>query len=177
MKMDILFIFVEGSYDERFFVKYFDGKNTKFIKYSQMNRKKIKEYIRSINRIPSADYIFIADSDGMSIVNRKKYIANKYSSCDEAKIFISQYEIESWYLAGLSKEDCKKYKIRYYDKTDTVTKEQFERLVPKDFTTISFMIEILQNYINEEAAKRNISFGIFNSHYVQKMKSNGCLNY
>lgn len=159
-------MFVEGPDDERFFASYFDGTYTRFVKYAIMDKKKVNQFVAAVSHICYADYIFIADSDGMSIEKRKETVVQKYMSISIDKVFVSQREIESWYLAGLNQERSNKYKVRYFDRTDDICKEKFESMVPRGFTPTSFMIEILHCFAINEAISRNLSFSQFHAHYA-----------
>lgn len=68
-------------------------------------------------------------------------------------------EIEGWYLAGLGNTEAEKFKIRTFSETDTITKEQFNALIPKTFDSrIDFMLEILRIFSIEIAKQKNRSF-------------------
>ena len=82
------------------------------------------------------------------------------------KIIVVVKEIESWYLAGLDNKVCKQLKIKNFPNTEKVTKEEFNSLIPKKFTSrIDFMLEILKNFSIEIAKKKNTSFRYFVEKY------------
>lgn len=159
--MNKLYVFVEGSDDERFFRYYFSKKNVKIIQYANMSHKDFANLVRTISYTSNVDYIILTDADGASIDEKKGKFTEKRPTCDCSKVFISQYEIESWYIAGFNSIDCAKYKIKYIDCTDSVSKEKFETIIPKGFTPVSFKIEILKCFDLESAKKRNTSFRLF----------------
>lgn len=159
--MDKLFIFVEGSDDERFFRHYYSGRNVKMVQYANMPSKEFSSYIQTITHMNAADYIIVADSDGASIDDKKRKIIEKHPICNISKVFISQREIESWYIAGLNRCDSAKYRVKYIFCTDNISKEKFDLLIPKGYTPTSFKVEILKFYDFEEAKYRNASFKIF----------------
>ena len=81
---------------------------------------------------------------------------------------IVKKEIESWYIAGLSDTNLKKLKIKLTAKgkkgdiTGNMTKEKFNKLMPKRFDSrIDFMLEILNQFSLNTAKKRNKSFSYF----------------
>ena len=159
-----LVLFVEGDDDERFFKSFFNNDpKIQYYKYSKKKKEEIKKYLQSIKRMSNFDYLYIADSDGKSCAERKELILEKINVCESEKIIVVCYEIESWYLAGLSKEDKKDMKIKKeFEKTDCLTKEFFQSVVPTQFTSeIDFMIEILKVYKKEVANTNNLSFGKF----------------
>lgn len=159
--MTKLFIFVEGSDDKRFFESYYSSIDIKTILYANMTTKEISNYIKSIKSLKNADYIFFADADGASIEDKIDTISKKYPACEKTKIRIVQWEIESWYLAGLDSSKCLKYKIKYLSHTDGVSKEKFISMLPKGMSRVTFQIEILKYFNKEEAKSRNNSFRIF----------------
>ena len=63
----MLYVFVEGPDDNRFFTYLLRGLDFKIVEYANMSQKKIADYIKSIMSIPGSDYI-------IPIVNVKKYI-------------------------------------------------------------------------------------------------------
>lgn len=110
-----------------------------------------------------SDYIFFGDADGKTICDRKEILANKYSRLDKRRIFIVQYEIESWYYAGIDITSCRKLKLRQYvHDTNTLTKEQFYAKLPKKAERKYIMIQLLEKYNLELAISRNESLSLFN---------------
>ncbi len=61
---------------------------------------------------------------------RKQKTVGKYARLDEGRIQVVVEEIESWYLAGLDDERSEKLGMRRFRATDTVSKEQFDALIP-----------------------------------------------
>lgn len=160
--MGRLFVFVEGLDDERFFRWYFNGRNIEIICYSKEKYTKIDNYIKSIKRMPDTEYIIVADADGKSFEDKKQIVLNDFPSSSIENIYVVQYEIESWYLAGVTAEACTKHKVKYFRNTDNITKELFEGLIPKRFSRVDYMIEILKKYSIDEARSSNKTFKIFN---------------
>lgn len=168
-----LFIFLEGNDDERFFenvVKPLIQERysmIRFWRYSQRKPEKVADFIRSINAM-NADYIFSGDLNSAPCITVKKgKITKKFNQLAEEKIIIVAKEIESWYLAGLDEKTSKKLSIRKKIQfTDTITKEDFNRLIPKNIPRIEFMRKILDNYDIEIGKKKNSSFGYFLNKWV-----------
>jgi len=168
----VLYIFVEGDDDERFFREILLPKlrkkynDTNIIKYAQKSKKfeYTEKFIKSIQKIRDASYIYVTDiNDSQYVVTKKQKIKELIKSIDYDKIFVVIKEIESWYLAGLDSKLGKNLGIKKIPHTtDTVTKEQFYNLMPKKFDSkIDFMREILKNFSIEIAKKRNKSFKYF----------------
>jgi len=168
----LLFIWVEGNDDERFFRKVliprFQEKydTVKIIRYATMKHEKIDNFIKSIKAM-GADYIYLTDINGSPCVTAKKEKTQKeHPNIDKDKIIIVIKEIESWYLAGLDNKVCKQFKIDNLADTKDVTKEKFNALIPKKFASrIDFMSEILKNFSIEVAKQKNRSFQYFVEKY------------
>ena len=73
----LLFIWVEGEDDERFFNKILVPKflekysGVKIIKYATMKREKVDNFIKSIKAM-GADYIYLTDINNAPCVTAKK---------------------------------------------------------------------------------------------------------
>jgi len=163
----MLYIFVEGNDDERFFRKIVLPKlqkkyvSVKIIKYAQKHKKfeYLKKFIKSIKSIKD-DYIYVTDINNSPCVTAKKQkIYENLDNINTNRILVVIKEIESWYLAGLDANSAKKLRIKkVYTITDTITKEQFNNLIPKKFDSrIDFMNEILKNFSLEIAQQKNKS--------------------
>ena len=168
-----LFIWVEGDDDERFFNRIllspkFQKKygNVKIIKYATMKKEKVDNFIRSIKAM-GADYIYLTDiNDSPCVTAKKREIQSEYKNINNDKVIVVIKEIESWYLAGLDNKVCKQLKINNFANTEYVTKEKFNALIPKKFTSrIDFMSEILKNFSIEIAKQKNNSFQYFVEKY------------
>lgn len=160
-----LVLFVEGDDDQRFFESYFKKyNNIQYYTYANKKKQEVRKFIQTIKSMQNWDYLYIVDSDGKLDDDKKESIIKKINICEKEKIFVVCYEIESWYLAGLSEEDKKMMKIKKEFKiTDDLTKEYFQSLIPTQFSSeIDFMIEILKVYKNEIACMNNLSFEKFN---------------
>ena len=172
MDYKILYVFVEGNDDERFFRKIFVSKLqektncVKFIKYAQKTKKYVIKYLESI-RTMGKDYIYVSDINNSPCVTAKKQeIKDKLQYIDTEKIIVVIKEIESWYLAGLSDTDCNNFKMNTIITTDNITKEKFNGLIPQKFDSrIDFMLEILKKFSVKVAMKKNRSFNYFIQKY------------
>lgn len=104
------------------------------------------------------------------MTEKKREIKKEFRNIDENKIIVVIKEIESWYLAGLNDENAKKFKISpvKIKTTDSITKEQFNNLIPRKFrySRMDFMIEILKCFSIEMGRQRNKSFRYFADKYI-----------
>ena len=172
---------VEGYDDKRFFEEIvrpiFEQDallHVQFWQYAQKTKKEVANFIRSIDKTPSADYLFIHDFDsgnnsGFCIGLRKQKIKTKYGGfLKDKKIFIVKETIESWYLAGQSPDVLKKLGIsKRMENTEKINKAKFDALIPKEHVVrAGFMTELLNHYQIGEARLRNTSFDYF----LQKTK-------
>ena len=107
-----------------------------------------------------ANYIFMTDiNDAPCVTAKKEKLKRKYKNLRLDRVIVVIKEIESWYLAGLDVEICKKFGIRYTPQTDSITKEQFNAMIPKRFDSrVDFMKEILKVFSIDIAKQRNGSF-------------------
>lgn len=163
-RVDMLYVFVEGPDDYNYFDKIFGSffKDYLIVQYAQMTNNKISNFLKSISSMPNADYLFFADEDGKGIDNRRHECLSQYQCLVNNKLYIVQYEIESWYYAGVSQKDCKALKLKnYQDDTNSLTKEQFyaKLLRPSDRKYV--MAQMLNCYSKELSEKRNNSFADF----------------
>jgi len=161
--MKKLYVFVEGSDDERFVRYYFKNRDVQIIQYANMPYKEFGNLVQTISHTSNADYVVLADADGATIEAKKSKFIKRRPKCSSSKVFISQHEIESWYIAGLNNSNSIKYKVKNISCTDTFSKEEFDKLIPKGFTSISFKVEILKLFDVDLAKSRNTSFEIFAS--------------
>jgi hypothetical protein len=160
-----LFIWVEGEDDARFFEKIMEPRLKKkydFVetrRYAAMKKEKIDNFLKSIKAM-GAEYIFVVDINNSPCVTAKKQgVQNRLRNIDVDRIIVAIKEIEGWYLAGLGNIEAGKFKIRTFDNTDTITKEKFNSLIPKQFDSrVDFMLEILKNFSIEIAKQKNESF-------------------
>lgn len=173
MTTQYLYVFVEGAIDELFIEKLFikelklSKDNYTIIKYASQEKKKIVNYIKSIKSIPIYDYVFIADQDGQ--LNKKEQKLKELPCLDEEKLFISIYEIESWIIAGISKNLIKKYKIKPIElDTSYITKEIFNSITPRRVNKIEFISSILSDFDLKNAVKLNESLNIFINYLLKK---------
>lgn len=163
-----LFVFVEGTDDERFvsdiiipiiFDRY---DHIRIVLYAEEKKIKINNYIKSINSM-GGYYFFLRDFDNTTCVTKRRNdTLQKYRRLTLGKIMIVINEIESWYLAGVSNSFSSSYKISIPRDTSDITKESFNAIMPSTFSSrIDFMIELLKNYTVSRAIKRNNSFKYF----------------
>ncbi|MCK5177827.1 MAG: hypothetical protein KAQ92_08945 [Candidatus Aenigmarchaeota archaeon] len=115
--MALLYIWVEGNDDVRFFEKIikpiFEKKydSIKIIKCAGKTKEHTNNYIKSIESMKD-DYIFVRDINSSPCVTIKKEKTQKiFKKVDKNKIIVVVREIESWYLAGISDENLKKFKM------------------------------------------------------------------
>lgn len=174
--IEYLHIFVEGANDKQFIESVFDTilkeicVNYVVIEYAKKEKKKINNYINSINSIPQWDYVFIGDQDGN--VNKKDKLLSKYTSLDSEKVFISVYEIESWIIAGITEKFIKKHKLCYkISDTSSITKESFDDLIPLKMERLEFISYIFDDYKILDAINYNHSLKIFYTFLANKKAS------
>ena len=177
MAYRILFIFLEGDDDERFFDRVIKPMyeqiydHVQLWKYAQETKQRVNDFLQRINNMKKdmqAEYLFVSDMDeSPCVTDKKERRASEFEKLSEDRILIVCREIESWYLAGLNDEGCRQIGIPPSYNTDSMSKEHFDGIVPPKFVSrIDFMQEIMKVFDRETALTRNTSFGYF----MQKCK-------
>jgi len=129
--------------------------------YAGETTERRMDYLRSTQAM-NADYFFMGDlNTSPCITERKAHLLKCYEPMLHAgRTVVVRAEIESWYLAGVDDEDCRELGIPIIRHTDSVTKKQFERLMPARFDSVAdFMAEILNRFRIDTARAGNRSFG------------------
>ena len=180
MEYKVLYLFVEGPDDERFFRSVIEpliGERFDFVKYilyAQQSKAIIESLIKPLNHNQNHRYLFICDMDARGdatyCVSRRKDKEHTAfgSNILKERIIVVREEIESWYYAGIVENDLQKMKMKSTSSTENLTKEDFEKLIPTSFTSkTDFMIEILKIFSTQTASEQNPSF-----HYLlRKLES------
>lgn len=165
----MLYVFVEGFDDEFFFTKWFSTVDRIVcVQYSQMKADKVNSYLRSIKQMPYADYLFFGDADGKAIEKKKCLLIENFHELEINKVVIVQYEIESWYYAGVSETDCQKLKISKFEFcTDGITKEMLNSKMKNPANRQFVLAKMLDCFSPSLAEDRNTSYRLF-SNYIKK---------
>ena len=175
-----LFIFVEGPDDERFMSRVVVPRlenrynHIKFIKYATMTKIAVEAFIKTCTQKAAYDYLFVCDMDArgdktLCVTSRKQREQNKYGRnlLEINKIVVVKEEIESWYLAGVTDLQAARLNIKHLADTTFTTKEDFEKMIPKNFVSSNdFMVEILKNYSLEQGMEANPSLDYFAKKYL-----------
>lgn len=173
--MPPLYILLEGNDDERFFnrvlLPYFEarGFSVRIWKYACEKRKTTIQFLKSL-RSQGLGFIFVRDIDSATSVRAKKEeLVRIYEGLTRERIAVVVMEIESWYLAGADGELLKRYGINpaFFASTDALTKEGFNRLIPRRIPRVVFMQEILRRFHIEQARERNRSFQYFTDRWME----------
>jgi hypothetical protein len=167
-----LFILVEGEDDVRFFGRIVKPlfvsryESIEIIPYASIKREKVNSFLKSIRQMDH-DYIFVADIDTeRSVRDKKQILYFHFSTITGHSIVIVIKEIESWYYAGLSDTAAQDMGVEVLPSTDDLFKEDFNRLMPRQFDSrIDFMFEILKSFSLETAVLKNRSFKFFIERY------------
>lgn len=174
-KYNRLYIWVEGRRDKQFFEKVIKPKfereygrgRVHIRQYREMGDEKVASLIESF-KAKDDDCICVADINSAPCVSKRKEEKQKeeFKNVDKDRIMIVIREIESWYLAGLDEDACKRLGITEFDNTDKITKARFDSLWRKSRDSdVDFMQEILKSFDIETAKRKNTSFGYFVEKY------------
>ena len=170
-----LFILIEGDDDKDLFEKVikpiFKKKYDPVVlwKYSQKTKDEVNIFLRIIKEKWNANYIFVADNDKLRCVpGRKEEIQEEFEVIDDkGKIMLVIRKIESWYLAGLDDDACKRFGFSPFKNTDKFGKGKFKVLRRKRFKSEEdFKREILNSFDIETAKRKNKSFEYFFKKYI-----------
>jgi hypothetical protein len=167
-----LFILVEGEDDIRFFGRIIKPlfvsryESIEIIPYASIKRVKVNNFLKSVRQMNN-DYIFVADIDTeRSVRDKKQLLYYHFDNISGHSIVIVIKEIESWYYAGISATAAQDLGIADLAATDDLFKEDFNRLMPRQFDSrIDFMFEILKSFSLETAVQKNRSFKFFVERY------------
>lgn len=169
----MLWLLVEGTDDIRFcnavlkpnFEVVYNHVET--WEYSQPKDSKTTTLIQSINSMP-ADYLMLGDIDERPCVTAtKEDLSLRFPVLSWDRVVVVRPEIEAWYLAGLDQLALQELGIQRVSDVDSVTKEQFDRLVGGKVHHTNTMIEILKHYNVEVARQRSQSFNYFWGKHVE----------
>jgi len=95
------------------------------------------------------EYFLLCDLDEASCFTAKRHgVCSTYPCVEPRNVLVAAPEIEAWYLAGLDQTRTAAIGVaKYHPGTDSVTKEEFNRLRPRRFRSrIDFMREILKRF-------------------------------
>ena len=164
----VIYAILEGDDDERFINKVIKPElekkhsRVKVYKYAQTTRIELEKFVNLLNKSDTA-YIFLSDMDRAPCYTKKKeWIKSKtVKNVNDARIAIVKVEIESWYLAGLDRHSAKSLKIRHFNTTENISKEDFNKISEKYASKIDCMTAILQKFSIDVAKIQNKSFKYF----------------
>ena len=168
-----LCIFIEGDDDKHFFDKIIkpmlraEYHPVSLWKYAKKKKSEVNKHL-DIAKKQDADYIFVSDNDKLlCIAGRKEEIQEEFESIDDkGRIMLVIRKIESWYLAGLDNDTCRRLGFSPFQSTDRVGKGKFKESWRVKFDSrIDFMQEILKFFDIETAKKKNESFRYFVGKY------------
>lgn len=166
----VLFIFVEGPDDERFFESIVNPlfrkkfSTIKIWKYSKEKIERRRNFVKSVKAM-NADYIYVTDINKAVCITAKKEEVTQKVGIDKDRIIVVVREVEGWYLAGVCGKNLKRLSISEMEDTNNITKEDLNRMIPKRYSRILFMERLLSVYDIRTAKKKNESLKYFLSKY------------
>jgi len=170
-----LWVLVEGNDDERLIETIRPQLETQYDRvgiwqYARARDKKTAEFLKVISSTPNIDYVYLTDiNNALCITVKRGDVKDKFGNRLELdRIVVAVNEIESWYLAGLDEQNSRELGIKPLNRTDDITKEKFNDMMPARFDSrIDYMREILKRFSVETGVAKNASFGYF-------MRKAGC---
>ena len=134
--------------------------------------KIISDYIRAMENMNDDNniyhYIFLTDGDQYPSIKQRIEKIMKHINLDKDKIHVVVTEIEGWYLGGLDSISSKKYGLKSFQNTDSITKNAFEMMIPKKYkrSKTAFRKIISNDFSIEVAKTKNSSFKQFYNEYL-----------
>ena len=157
-------VFLEGRDDEEFFDSVMRGElakryNVETRLYASKDKETLVQFVETLHKI-KRDYIVFADFDRSTCYIQRKETLRKIPNARRGNIAVAKIEIESWYLAGIGKDECARLQIPYHTNTESVSKEDFERMLERGGwpSRKDFMAKTLEMFDVEKAKKQNASF-------------------
>jgi hypothetical protein len=174
----VLYVFLEGEDDERFFDSVLRSRFAKdyqiieTVKYAQMSAEDLVGWFDTILGM-GADYLFLADYDhGPCFTERVKEILAELPRLERENLFIVRTEIESWYAAGVTRQECEEIGLTWQPRTDDLSKEDFTSACPDPTASlVDIKIELAERFDPETAMGRNRSFAYFADHKLSEVTS------
>jgi hypothetical protein len=170
-----LYVLLEGPDDERFFDRVVAplfaarGYETKVWKYACEKRLRTMNLVRALRKA-GLPYVFVRDIDSTPYAARRvQETMDSFGHAMEAEmVVIVIAEIESWYLAGVGREEGVALGLPPLPaRTERVTKEAFNALIPRGVSRIEFMQAALDGFDVGLAKRRNRSFRYFMDWFVE----------
>lgn len=159
-------VFLEGPADVDFFESVLRGELAKkystieTYRYSQRTKKQLKGIVETWNK--RGHYIVFADfdTDSTCYSGRKDSLRKKIPNARHDRIAVVKTEIESWYLAGMGRDECRQLQIPHRANTESTSKEDFERMCrwSKSGTPKIVRKKMLGMFDVEIAKRQNASF-------------------
>ena len=168
MSYQRLLIFCEGPDDERFFNTVVRPRlsgaydQIRTVPYAKRDAEKIGRYIRNAQQT-GVDLLFVRDADQAPCITACiEAIRSTFGEhLSPESIYIVVKEIESWYAAGMSRQRTEEMLGRPLQRTDDLTKERFNDLLPDDTSRIDSMQRLLSHFDVDRARTKNHSFEYF----------------
>src|SRR5260370_22967127 len=160
-----LYVFLEGSDDDRFFeaiVRPLWATRYLHIQKIECSSRPSRVILGLLRTAKGSGWesLYFRDINAAPCVTEKKQTEIKrLPELEPERIVIVQAEIESWYYAGLDSKDCRQLRIPDRPTTDDLTKEDFDKLIRKQFKSrIAAMATMLERFKTDIASDRNMSF-------------------
>jgi hypothetical protein len=168
MSYQRLLIFCEGPDDERFFNAVVRPRlsdaydRIRTVPHAKRDAEKIGRYIRTAQQ-RSIDLLFVRDVDQAPCITACiEAIRSTFGEhLSPESIYVVVKEIESWYAAGMSRQRTEEMLGRPLQRTDDLTKERLNDLLPDDTSRIDYMQRLLSYFDVDRARAKNHSFEYF----------------
>jgi hypothetical protein len=164
-----LYLLIEGPLDSKFFSRSLNSRLRKKYRkilrllYARESKELIEGFINAGNTNANGEIIFVHDFDnGPCFTQIKTNLTTKYRTLCPDCIIISKKEIESWLLAGVTKNVADELGIGTSNlRTDNIGKIGFNKLKPRNMPLKQFENTLLGCFNVRNAERRNCSFNYF----------------
>lgn len=169
----LIYFYFEGDYDEIFLRNiinpiFDDSVTLQMVTYASDDKSRVNGKLRStysLRNQGNTDIIYFRDSDfnnrTRSITDVKDEIIQDHN-VEKNDIIIVIIEIESWYYAGLTPENCRNLGIPIFPDANKVDKESLKIAALKRRLTLKeLLLEIIEYFDIIEAQNNNDSFRHF----------------
>lgn len=172
-----LAILIEGNREEDFIRRIVEPIMIEVEKYCEVITYKFPKVPKHINEIyvrtvldMNDDILCLTDITGFRSKRDKKERVQQdhVGNIGDDKVIVIIREIESWYLAGVSRSCCRRLRIDYYHVTDNIGKEEFHEIIAKSKFKPRWVccLEMLRNYDVTLAKQKNRSFNCFYDNHL-----------
>lgn len=136
--------------------------------YAEETKEKVAAFIKTLDQIPGASYVFFTDLDEQPCAtSRKAAVVERRPYVDPSRVVVVKRCIESWYLAGVTEKGAKRLRLRRLADVEVVRKAEFNSLIPARWSRLTLMSALPEDWSREEALARASSYEHVDRRYLR----------